>query len=59
MELVIAYPNEPCEFDYMSIEGHGLDYVKMHLVYNLPPSIVNDKPYAFDKVYLSDYCRLT
>jgi len=43
-----VYANDPHEFDYMSIEGHGLDYVKVDLVKKLPPSIVKDKLYAFN-----------
>ena len=42
----------------MSIEGHGVDYVKLDLVDNLPPSIVKEEPYAFDEGYSSDCYRL-
>ena len=38
------------EFDYLSTTGHVLDYAMMDLVDNLPPSIVKDKPHAFNEV---------
>jgi len=42
-----VYPNNPYEFDYVSIEGHGLDCAKVNLVENLPPSNFKDESLCF------------
>jgi len=57
VESLDVCQTDPNEFDYVSTKGPGLDCVTMDLVENFPPGIVKDKPYAFNKGYLSDYCR--
>jgi len=59
IELVDACPNVPYVFAYVFIKGHILDYAKMDLVENLLPSIVKDKPCAYNEHYFSDYYRFS
>ena len=46
--------NDPSNFDCALFKGSGLDGVTVD---SLPPSIIEDKSYAIEEGYLSDYCR--
>jgi len=46
--------NDPSSFNCALFEGLGLDGVTAD---SLPPSIIEDEPYAVNEGYLSDYCR--
>ena len=55
MELFNVCPNNPHKFAYVCPEGYGLDCTMVDSVDNFPPTMVKDKPYAFNEDYLSDY----
>jgi len=57
MELIDVSPNNPQHFAYECFERKGLNSVKVNLVEHLPPNIVQDKPYAFEDIYLSNCYR--
>ena len=44
-------PSDPFSFDCVLFKGSGLDDVTVD---SLPPSIVEDEPYAIDEGYLSN-----
>jgi len=57
VESFDVFPNDLHLLDYVSTEGLGLNYAMVDSAANLVPSRAKDKPYAFNKGYLSYYYR--